>query len=198
MSNIIYESQRGYDVIPVVDVLMKTREIFLCNAVDSQSCSELIKQMLFLDRQEEQEEITLYINSQGGEVQAGLAVYDTIRMLQSSLKTVCIGICASMGAIIYLAGDKREMMEHGKIMLHDPSYSGEHNTGGKKPAELQAELDDLNRCRESLAKIIAERTGKSIEDIYEITANDTYYCAEGAIKYGLATKILKRGDKQNS
>ena len=198
MANIIFESQRGYDSIPVDDVLMKTREIFLCNAVDSQSCSELIKQMLFLDRQEEHEEITLYINSQGGEVQAGLAVYDAIRMLQSSLKTVCIGICASMGAVIYLAGDNREMMEHGKIMLHDPSYSGEHNTGGKKPAELQAELDDLNRCRESLAKIIAERTGKSIEDIYEITANDTYYSAEDAIEYGLATKILKRGDKQNS
>ena len=90
------------------------------------------------------------------------------------------------------------MMEHGKIMIHDPAYNGEHNTGGKKPAVLQAELDDLNRCRESLAKIIAERTGKSIEDIYEITANDTYYSAEDAIKYGLATKILKRGDKQNS
>ena len=150
---------------------------------------------MYLDN-ESSEEITIYINSPGGSVQDGLAVYDTIMLMNSPVRTVCLGICASMGAILFLAGEKREMMPHGKIMIHDPAFGGRHEMGGKKPHEIQAELDDLNRCRESLAQIIAKRTGKTIEEIYEVTVNDTYYDPDEAVEFGLATNIIKRKDDE--
>ena len=83
------------------------------------------------------------------------------------------------------------MMTHGKIMIHDPAFGGNHDIGGMKSQEIQAQLDDLNRCRESLASIISERTGKSLKDIYKVTAHDTYFTAEEAITFGLATGIME-------
>lgn len=194
MANIIMESSRGLQPIAIEDELLRKREVFLADRVSAETSNELIKQLMYLDR-ESSEEITIYINSPGGSVQDGLAVYDTIMLLNAPVRTVCIGTCASMGAILFLAGDKREMMSHGKIMIHDPAFGGGHEIGGKKPHEIQVELDDLNRCRESLARIIAERTGKTIEEIYEVTVNDTYYDAKEAVEFGLATKIItgKRG-----
>ena len=190
MANVVMESQRGYECIPLEDVLMKNREVFLTGGVNAETCNELVKQLMYLDRDEDKREITLYINSPGGSVQDGLAVYDTLRLLESPIRTVCLGMCASMGAILFLAGEKREMMEHGKIMIHDPAFGRNHDIGGKKPAELQSELDDLIRCREALAKIIAERTGKPIDDIYEVTVKDSYYNAKEAVEFGLATNII--------
>lgn len=194
MANIIMESSRGLQPIAIEDELLRKREVFLADRVSAETSNELIKQLMYLDR-ESSEEITIYINSPGGSVQDGLAVYDTIMLLNAPVRTVCIGTCASMGAILFLAGEKREMMSHGKIMIHDPAFGGGHEIGGKKPHEIQVELDDLNRCRESLARIIAERTGKTIEEIYEVTVNDTYYDAKEAVEFGLATKIItgKRG-----
>ena len=189
MANVIIESSRGLQPIAVEDELLRNREVFLADKVSAESSNELIKQLMYLDR-ESSEEITLYINSPGGSVQDGLAVYDTIMLLNSPVRTVCIGTCASMGAILFLAGKKREMMPHGKIMIHDPAFGGGHEMGGKKPHEIQVELDDLNRCRESLARITAERTGKTIEEIYEVTVNDTYYDPDEAVEFGLATNII--------
>lgn len=195
MANVIHESSRGLQPIAVEDELLRKREIFLVDAVSAESSNELIKQLIYLDN-ESSEEITIYINSPGGSVQDGLAVYDTIMLMNSPVRTVCLGICASMGAILFLAGEKREMMPHGKIMIHDPAFGGRHEMGGKKPHEIQAELDDLNRCRESLAQIIAKRTGKTIEEIYEVTVNDTYYDPDEAVEFGLATNIIKRKDDE--
>ena len=189
MANVIIESSRGLQPIAVEDELLRNREVFLADKVSAESSNELIKQLMYLDR-ESSEEITLYINSPGGSVQDGLAVYDTIMLLNSPVRTVCIGTCASMGAILFLAGKKREMMPHGKIMIHDPAFGGGHEIGGKKPHEIQVELDDLNRCREALARIIAERTGRTIEEIYEVTVNDTYYDPDEAVEFGLATNII--------
>lgn len=189
MANVIIESSRGLQPIAVEDELLRNREVFLADMVSAESSNELIKQLMYLDRQSS-EEITLYINSPGGSVQDGLAVYDTIMLLNAPVRTVCIGTCASMGAILFLAGKRREMMPHGKIMIHDPAFGGRHEMGGKKPHEIQAELDDLNRCREALARIIAERTGRTIEEIYEVTVNDTYYDPDEAVEFGLATNII--------
>ena len=189
MANVIIESLRGLQPIAVEDELLRNREVFLADMVSAESSNELIKQLMYLDRQSS-EEITLYINSPGGSVQDGLAVYDTIMLLNAPVRTVCIGTCASMGAILFLAGKRREMMPHGKIMIHDPAFGGRHEMGGKKPHEIQAELDDLNRCREALARIIAERTGRTIEEIYEVTVNDTYYDPDEAVEFGLATNII--------
>lgn len=192
---VILESSRGFETISLKDKLLSDqREIFFTEAVNEESCNNLITQLMYLDRAEPDKEITLYINSPGGSVADGLAAYDVMRLLNAPIKTVCMGTCASMGAILFLAGEKREMLEHGRVMVHDPAFGGNHNIGGKKPHQIQSELDDLNRCRESLAKIISERTGRSLEEIYEVTANDTYYSAEEAVEFGLATGIIRKGE----
>lgn len=193
---VVLESSRGFETVSLKDqMLSDSREIFLTEDVNAESCNNLIMQLMYLDRTGSDEEVTLYINSPGGSVTDGLAVYDVISLLDAPVKTVCMGTCASMGAILFLAGDRREMMEHGRIMIHDPAFGGKHEMGGKKPHEIQAELDDLNRCRESLARIISERTGKPLEEIYKVTANDTYFDAQEAVEFGLATGIIKKGGK---
>ena len=185
----IYESARGFDQIELEDELMKSRKIFLTGGVNSASCNEIIKQLMYLEKQGDNE-ITLYINSPGGEVISGLAVYDYISAMKAPVRTVCIGTAASMGAIIFLAGQKRQMLFHARLMIHDPSFN--HNDiGGKKPHEIQQELDKLNEVREALAKIVAEKTGRRVDEIYKLTADDTYYNAEEAIEFGLATEIYK-------
>lgn len=190
MSNIIFESARGYDVIRLEDVFLRERKIFLCGNVDSANVNELIKQIMYLDSVSENDEITLYINSPGGSVQDGLALYDALRLVKAPIKTVATGMAASMGAVLFLAGDKREMLPHSKLMIHDPSF-GSFNLGGKKSAEVRQLLDDLNNCRELIASIIAKRSGKSIDEVFEVTKNDTYYTAQEALKSGLATAIIE-------
>lgn len=189
MANILRETVRGIEVVQIEDELLKNREIFLVDDVNAESSNELLKQLMYLEKEDCSKEITLYINSPGGEVISGLAVYDYISIMKAPVRTVCIGTAASMGAILFLAGKKREMLPHTRIMIHDPSYS-QCDFSGRKPHEIQYRLDKLNKTKENLAKIIAEKTGKSIEEIYEVTADDTYYSAAEAIEFGLATRII--------
>ena len=190
MPNVLKESARGIECIRLDDELFNSRTVFLTVPVDVQSSAELIKQLMHLEHEDNESEITLYINSPGGEVISGLAVYDYISAMKAPVRTVCIGTAASMGAILFLAGDKRQMLPHTRLMIHDPSY-GHNDIGGRKSHEIQHELDKLNEARESLARIIANKTGKSIRTIYKLTANDTYYSAEEAVTFGLATEILR-------
>lgn len=199
MANILKETVRGVEAVRIEDELMGNREIFLVDEVNPVSSNELLKQLMYLENEDSSREITLYINSPGGEVISGLAVYDYIQLMNAPVRTVCIGTAASMGAILFLAGKNREMLPHTRLMIHDPSYS-HRDIGGRKPHEIQHELDKLNETREALAGIIAEKTGKTIEEIYEVTAEDTYYSAAEAVEFGLATKTitcnseLKKGD----
>lgn len=190
MANILKESSRGYDRVAIEDELLGSREIFLVDEVNDITSGELIKQLMYLERKAPGEEITFYINSPGGIVQSGLAVYDYIMLMKSPVKTVCIGDAASMGAILFLAGEKREMLPHTRIMIHDPSYSS-FNVGGKKPHEIQIEVDKLNKVREVTAKIISDRTGQTLKTVYKATAEDSFFSAEEAIDFGLATGIYK-------
>ena len=190
MSNVILDSPRGPVSIPLDDRLLDQRCIFLNEAVDGNSMTELIKQVKYLESREDGgEEITLYINSLGGNVINGLALYDVLVSAKSPIRTVCIGDAASMGAILFLAGDKREMLPHTRLMIHDPSYS--HMSGGIKPHELRQEVESLERVKNTLASIIAEKTGKSLKQICKVTANDTYFTVEEAIEFGLATDVCK-------
>ncbi|MCM1328016.1 MAG: ATP-dependent Clp protease proteolytic subunit [Ruminococcus sp.] len=190
-NNSIKETVRGIDLVPIQDVLLEESKIFLTSEINTTSASELIEQLMYLDSKNSGE-ITLYINSPGGEVMSGLAVYDFIKIMKSSVKTVCIGDAASMAAIIFLAGKKREMLPHSRILIHDPAY-GHLDISGKKPHEIQRGVDSLNKVRETLAEIIAEKTGKSLDEIYEITAEDHYFTANEAIEFGFATDIYKGG-----
>lgn len=190
MANVLKETVRGIDKIAIEDEFLENREIFLVDEVNDASSNELIKQLLYLERRDNTAQITLYINSPGGNVISGLAVYDCMRLMKSPVKTVCIGAAASMGAILFLAGDEREMLPHTRLMIHDPSF-GRLDVSGKKPHELQQEVDSLSKVKETLAQIISEKTGKPLEEIYKITANDTFFDANEAIEFGLATAVCK-------
>ena len=192
MANIIVESVRGLSIAPIEDVFLRDRKIFLVGEVNDESCNELIKELLYMESQAVAP-ITLFINSPGGDVKAGQAVYDTIRLLNSPVTAVVTGIAASMGSIILLACDKdrRMMLPNSKVMIHDCSWS--HNEmGGKKPFEIEEELKQLKDTNEMLVSIIAERTGKTVAEIAEITKSDSYFGAEEAVKFGLVSKVIDR------
>lgn len=184
---IIKESSRGFDTVDIGSELLSGRRIFFTDEVDDNVCRILIQQLLYFNSQSS-DEIVMYINSPGGKTDCGLAVYDAMRMSKAPIRTVCIGTAASMGSILFLGGDKREMLPHSRIMIHDPSFGG-GGYAGKKPHEIQAEVDRLNETREKLCKIIAERTGRTIDEIYEKTKTDSFFNADEAIEFGLATAI---------
>lgn len=189
MANILFETVRGIQPIKIEDKLLQNREIFLVDAVSAETSNELIKQLMLLESEDDTKEITLYINSPGGDVISGLAVYDYLTLMKSPIRTICIGSAASMGAILFLAGEKRQMLPHSEIMIHDPSYR-HADMGGQKPHEIQHRLDSLNETREMLAQIISDRTGKTLDEVYKVTAEDSYYKAKAAIEFGLATEII--------
>ena len=186
--NVLRESARGFQALALDDVLLQDRAVFLTDEVNTETCSSLIKQLLFLESEEPGKEIKFYINSPGGCVNSGLAVYDCMRMISSPITTICIGTAASMGSILFLAGKKRQMLPNSRIMIHDPSFGG-GNLAGKKPHQIKTELDDLIEVKEKLCGIIAEHTGKSVEEIQELTKEDTYFNVEEAIEFGLATEV---------
>lgn len=184
---IIKETQRGYDALEVSDVLFSERKIFISEQITPEMNCNIIKQLMLLD-EEPEKEITVYISSPGGCVDSGLAIYDVMRSLKSPLKTVCVGKAASMGAILFLAGDKRVIQPRSEVMIHDPSY-GEKSYSGQKPHEIKKELDSLIKKRDILCDIIAERTGKPIKDVRKKTETDSYFDAKEALEFGLATEI---------
>lgn len=189
MANVLKETVRGIDLVPLNDELFSSRELFLTSMIDQQSSCELIKSLVYLDRQDNSE-ITLYINSPGGEVMSGLAVYDQISMMRSPVRTVCIGTAASMGAIIFLAGIRRQMYPHSQLMIHDPSYE-RNDISGLKPHEVRQELDKLKEVQKTVAEIISEKTGKPLREVYKLTANDTFFTAQEAVDSGFADEIVK-------
>ena len=186
MSNIMKKSAHRIDLIPASDILANSRKLFLTDGVDHETTSKLLIDLMALNDMDPDSGITLFINSLGGEVYSGMAVYDYIRVMPAKLTTVCIGTAASMGALLFLAGDERLMLPHSQVMIHDPSL-GAGSMAGLKPHELQKRVDDLVKVRDETANVIATRTKKSVDEILEITKEDTYYTAEEAIEFGLAT-----------
>lgn len=188
--SIIEETSRGTQFINIESSMMRNREIFLTDPLNTESCSDLLKQLMYLEKDAPGEPVILYISCPGGEVVSAMAVYDYIRMMRSPVYTVCIGTAASMGAILFLAGEKRKMLPHSRIMIHDPSFS-QLNIGGMKPHEIQEMVDSLKDIKVMLAGIIAERTGMDNKTVREITKQDTYYSAEEAVESGIATEIIR-------
>lgn len=187
MANIIKETAKGYNILHTSDILLSKRKVFITDEITAELCNDVIEQLMVLD-EDSHEEITVYINSPGGNVNDGLALYDTIRMLKSPVNTVCMGMAASMGAILFLSGEKRSILPRSEIMIHDPSYGGGKYTG-QKPHEIQQQLDSLMKKRDILCEIIAERTGNSLEEVCKRTASDSFFNAKEAIEFGLATDI---------
>ena len=191
MSYTIRESVKGYDLIPIESEFLKVGKIFFTGEVNEESCNKAIQDLLYMSQDKSVDKIVLFISSPGGDVQSGLCLYDTIRLVNDikPVTTVCIGLCASMGSILMLSANERLILPHGKIMVHGPSF-GNHNVAGKKVGELAAELKDLQACSDVLENLIAERTCKPLKEIKKICATDTYYSATESLDFGLTTKII--------
>lgn len=187
--NVLINNCGNYQTLDISDTMFTKRRIFMTDSFTPKKCGELIEQLMFLEN-ESHDEITLYISSNGGEVTSGLSLYDYIRMMKSPLKTVCIGTAASMGAILFLAGEKRLMLPHSKIMIHDPTCAFGLNR--VTPLEAQDKTNDLMKVRKEICSIIADRTGRPLRQIYRRTRKDTFFTASEAIKFGIATEIMEQ------
>lgn len=187
--NTLRETAVGIQPLALEDIFLEKRQIFLTEEINAETSAALMKQLMYLEQENPEKEITLYISSPGGEVTSGLAVYDYIRLMKAPVKTVCIGTAASMGSILFLAGQQREMLEHTKIMIHDPSYAY-GNMSGQKPLDMQKKVDDLMKTRKILSDIIATRSKLTIEQVYEKTQVDCFLNAQEALECGIATNII--------
>ncbi|MEN6386984.1 MAG: ATP-dependent Clp protease proteolytic subunit [Phycisphaerales bacterium] len=180
--------ERSYDIF---SRLLKDRIIFLGGQVDDESASLIIAQMLFLSNEDSKNDINFYINSPGGSVTAGLAVYDTMQFLRCQVATYCIGQAASMGAILFTAGakGKRYMLNNSRILLHQPLISGVL----EGPAtELDIQAKEILRLRTRLYEILSHHTGKSLEKIETDCDRNRWVEAKESIEYGLADEILQK------
>ena len=186
---LIRETSQGIEYIPIVEMMLSRREIWLTGEIDSQLADAVISQILQLDAEMPQTEITIYIDSPGGSVNAGLAIYDIMQAVQSNIRTVCIGMAASMAAVLFASGDTREILKHGEVMVHDPLVNS--GIAGSALA-VQDTSDRLMQMRKTICGILAAHTGKSMRQIYKVTAKDTYFGAEAAVQFGLADRIIDR------
>jgi len=181
------ETSSGFIKDTLQEAMFQKREVQLFGEVTAMSIHALMLQMRYLHGQSADEEIVMYINSPGGSVSDGLALYDVMQAISCPVRTVCIGTAASMGALLFLSGNQREILPHSKVMLHDPLVSG--GISGSA-LEIESRSKMLMKTRELTAKIIAKHTGKTLKEVYKITAKDTYFDAEEAVAFGLADRII--------
>ena len=179
-------SERAYDVY---SRLLKDRIIFLGTEIDDNVANAIVAQLLFLEAEDPDKDIIMYINSPGGVVTAGMAIYDTMNYIKPDIQTVCIGQAASMGALLLGAGakGKRFALEHARIMIHQPLGGA---SGQATDTEIQAK--EILRIKKMLSQILADSTGKSLDDILKDTERDNYMSAEEAKEYGLIDQVFKK------
>lgn len=192
---IIRETSEGMARLPLADVMLQRREIWLTGEITSELADAVIAQILHLDAEAPGEEITLYIDSPGGSVTAGLAIYDVMQAVSAQIRTVCIGTAASMAAVLFAAGDRREILMHGEVMIHDPLVSG--GISGSALA-VQDKSDRLMAKRKVLCGILAQHAGKTIKQIYKVTAKDSWYGAEEAVAFGLADTVIDKLERRSA
>ena len=176
--------ERSYDIF---SRLLNDRIVFLSDEVNDTTASLVVAQMLFLEAQDPDKDISFYINSPGGSVSAGMAIYDTMQFIKCDVSTICIGLAASMGAFLLSAGakGKRFALPHSEIMIHQP-------LGGAKgqATDIQIQAEQILRIKKTLNEILAANTGKPLEQIEKDTDRDNYMTAQQALDYGLIDQIL--------
>lgn len=187
MPEIIKETSSGFVKTSMADELFKKREIECVGEISDALVYSLILQLRCLRAEDSKREIVMHINSPGGEVSSGLALYDVMQAVPCPIRTICEGTAASMAGILFLSGDKREMLPHARVMIHDPLLQG-----GVKGSALQIERisRELLKTREIIGTIISRHTGKTLEEVYEKTAMDSYFDAKECIEWGLADSII--------
>ena len=180
------KGERSYDIF---SRLLNDRIIFLSDEVNDTTASLVVAQLLFLEAQDPDKDISFYINSPGGSVTAGMAIYDTMNYIKCDVSTICIGMAASMGAFLLSSGakGKRFALPNSEIMIHQP-------LGGAKgqASDIKIQADLILRTRDNLNRILAENTGRSVEEIARDTERDNFMTAQQALEYGLIDKIFAK------
>jgi ATP-dependent Clp protease, protease subunit len=185
---VIETTGRGERMYDIYSLLLRERIVFLGTPINSQVANVIVAQLLFLDREDSERDISLYINSPGGEIPAGLAIYDTMQLIQAPVSTIAVGMTASMGTVLLTAGTKgrRYALPHATIHLHQP-LSGVQG----QASDIEIAAREILRKRDLLNKILMRHTGMDEEQIGTITDRDFYMTSEEAIAYGIVDKILE-------
>ena len=188
---VVEQSSRGERAFDIYSRLLKDRIIFIGTPIDDNVANLVIAQLLFLQYEDPDKDINLYINSPGGVVYSGLAIYDTMQYIKPDVSTICVGLAASMGAVLLAAGTKgkRYALPNSRVMLHQP-------LGGAQGQAVDIEIHakEILRIRESINSILASHTEQSIERIAQDTDRDFYMSAQQAVEYGLVDSILEKGE----
>ena len=189
---VIEQTSRGERSYDIYSRLLKDRIIFLGTGVDDNVANAIIAQMLFLESDEPDQDIYLYVNSPGGQVSSGMAIYDTMQYIKPDVQTICIGQAASMGALLLAAGanGKRFSLPHARIMIHQPSggFQGQHT-------DIEIQAKEITRIREILDGIIATHSGQDPKKVRKDTERDHYMTGEEALKYGLIDKLITKREE---
>ncbi|MBN1301982.1 MAG: ATP-dependent Clp protease proteolytic subunit [Melioribacteraceae bacterium] len=196
---VIEQTGRGERGMDIFSRLLRERIIFLGTAIDDHVASLIIAQLLFLEAEDPNKDINLYINSPGGSVSAGLAVYDTMKYIKADVATICVGLAASMGAILLAGGQekKRSALPHSKIMIHQPWIGGLQG----QTSDIEIHAKEMIKTRDTIYKILAQHTGQSFEKITLDCDRDKYMTSVEAKDYNLIDNVLEKrillSDKKN-
>lgn len=192
---VIEQTSRGERSYDVYSRLLKDRIIFLGSAIDSEVGNVIVAQLLLLEQQNPERDIQLYINSPGGSVDAGLAIYDTMQFISSPVSTICVGLAASMGSMLLLAGSKgkRLALPHSRVMIHQPLIGG-HGISGQV-TDIEIEAKELVRNKKSFIDIMAKHTNKDAEQIGDDVDRNYWMNAEEALEYGIIDSIIEPRNK---
>ena len=191
---VVEQTSRGERSYDIFSRLLKDRIIFLSEDVNHVTASLVVAQLLFLESEDPDKEICLYINSPGGSISDGMAIVDTINYIKCPVSTICVGMAASMGAVLLACGEKgkRYATPNAEVMIHQPLIGGGGLSG--QTTEIKIHADHMVKTREKLNRLLSEKTGQSLEVIERDTERDNYMTAEQALAYGLIDGIL---DKRN-
>ncbi len=189
---VIETSGRGERAYDIYSLLLKNRIVFLGSAINDQVANLVVAQLLYLSREDPESGIQMYINSPGGQVYSGMAIYDTMRMIPNKISTVAVGVAASFGTVLLAAGTKgqRYALPHATIHMHQPLGGAQ---GQASDIEIQAK--EILRLKERINFILSEATGQDVETIIHDTERDFYMSAEEAVEYGLVDKVLAAPEK---
>ena len=189
---VIEQTSRGERSYDIYSRLLKERIIFLGEEVNETTASLVVAQLLFLESEDPGKDINLYINSPGGSISAGLAIYDTMQYIKCDVSTICMGLAASFGAFLLAGGakGKRMALPNAEIMIHQPAIHGSGIQG--QATDIKIMSDHMQKSRQRLNRILAENTGKPIEVIQADTERDHYMAAEEALAYGLIDKVIDK------
>ncbi|MGL4687624.1 MAG: ATP-dependent Clp endopeptidase proteolytic subunit ClpP [Fusobacteriaceae bacterium] len=186
---VIENTGKGERVYDIYSRLLKDRIIFLGTEINDQVANAIVAQLLFLEAENPEKDIIMYINSPGGVISSGMAIFDTMNYIKPDIQTVCIGQAASMGAFLLSAGTKgkRYALENARIMIHQP-------LGGARgqASDIEIQAREILRLKDSLAEIMAKNTGQTVKKIHKDTERDNFMSAEEAVTYGLIDKVFVR------